>query len=129
MVMIGKQRATAKEEEEEEEEEEEGREEEGLEGFDVLLCPVFATSAMPHDHSGTDISPFWRETGRTIYPYPSSIPIYPYPYLGTHTHTHTHTPTHHLYPYPSSIRSMFLSKSIVVVVHWTCSGHALDSEY
>ena len=64
--MIGKQRATAKEEEEEEEEEER------LEGFDVLLCPVFATSAMPHDHSGTDISPFWRETGRTI---PIPIPI------------------------------------------------------
>ena len=70
-MMIGKQMATAKVEEEK------GREEE-REGFDVLVCPVFATSAMPHDHSGTDISPFWRETGRTV-----SISI-----------IHTHHPKH-----------------------------------
>ena len=35
-------------------------------GYDVLICPVFATAAYPHDHSGTDFNPFWRETGRRL---------------------------------------------------------------
>ena len=34
--------------------------------YDLLICPVFATAAMPHDHSGTDLSPFWRNTGTTL---------------------------------------------------------------
>ena len=35
-------------------------------GYDVLICPAFATAAFAHDHSGSDIQPFWRETGRKL---------------------------------------------------------------
>ena len=34
--------------------------------FDFLIAPIFATSAFDHDHSGTNVLPFWRETGRTL---------------------------------------------------------------
>ena len=34
-------------------------------GYDVLICPVFATAAFPHDRSAA-FQPFWRETGRTL---------------------------------------------------------------
>ena len=38
----------------------------GLERYDFLICPVFSRCAFPHDHSGTDLLPFWRETGRKL---------------------------------------------------------------
>ena len=34
-------------------------------GYDVLIAPVFATAAFPHEHSEA-FHPFWRETGRTL---------------------------------------------------------------
>ena len=37
-----------------------------FDGMDFLILPIFATCAFDHDHSGTDVLPFWRETGRTL---------------------------------------------------------------
>ena len=34
--------------------------------YDFLICPAFARCAFPHDHSGIDFHPFWRENGRKI---------------------------------------------------------------
>lgn len=34
--------------------------------YDFLVCPIFARSAFAHDHSGTNLLPFWRETGRSM---------------------------------------------------------------
>ena len=34
--------------------------------YDFLICPIFSRSAFEHDHSGTNLLPFWRETGRSM---------------------------------------------------------------